>query len=729
MAHDGSTTKKILNNTNKYVSFKTISFVIFITIVLFISYGSKNIYKTKTDEYKNRVYDKINQKVLDNYKVMLDEKLATSTLISSSLSKNNNIKKALILNNTNFVDMNKLLDEMRITKEYADIQAEIINSEGISFKRSWMDLAGDDMIQNDPQLAHLIKYPRVERNIEATKYGMKLTNKIPIYERDKFLGLFGVNLNFDALVDVFVKDEFDSVILLNMLDSRKIIHELSYSKRFIGEYYVVNSNANTYLLKVLKQNGVKQFYDNWDSSFIINKESNHLVSKFIIKDSRNLPIAKIIIFKSIDEIIFEDLDFFQNTHIIVTILLIMLVAFFINYWMLRLSTKEITKYNDELVIENNELQIKANELDYKEKELDNLFDNQPNVMFMHNTKAIEKVNRRFIKGFFRRFKTYEGFREKHACVSELFETYDGDNYICQQIIDGKYWIDFILDDPRKLYKAIISVDGDQHHFIIKLNEMEFNKKSSERLVIVALVDVTQDIVDNILCLEELKEEKLKHSTQTDKIEEIKQIEQKTEKVIEKKVENKIKDIKKPKTIAITPTIAPKKTNTKNKNKNKFDAYGLIQKSLSTVLEDTIMQDVSSANVTAKALELSVLKDKNILQFDNKFIIVNKKDPLQWTLMIPIQSISKLFNIMIGANDAEVTNDIDDDLKELSQAFVDSMADIILKNTNNKVKIQSAPVKIKNNEKLNSLGGKLFDLGFSIDNEKLPIFIMIENSKR
>ena len=104
--------------------------------------------------------------------------------------KNTNIKKAFLSNNASDLDMSALLDEMKTSKEYVDIQAELIDSDGISFKRSWTHLAGDDLVKNDLDMAHLIKYPRVSTDIKATKYGMTITNKVPIYDKGEFLGLF-----------------------------------------------------------------------------------------------------------------------------------------------------------------------------------------------------------------------------------------------------------------------------------------------------------------------------------------------------------------------------------------------------------------------------------------------------------------------------------------------------------------------------------------------------------
>ncbi|MEA3384545.1 MAG: hypothetical protein U9Q20_07740 [Campylobacterota bacterium] len=740
-------TQKILKKTNDMIGSKTLLIILFLLITVVIVYMSKALYATKTDEYKNKIYTKIDQNIQEQYNIMLKEKLDTSTLVSSSLSKNNSIKKALIANNSTKLDLEKLLDEMKTTKEYVDIQAEVIDAEGISFKRSWTYLSGDDLIQNDQKLAHLIKYPRVDTTIEATKYGLTFTNKIPIYDNDKFLGLFGVNIHFDALVDIMSKNGFDSIVLLNEDDSKKIVQELSYSKKFVDDCYVVNSNANKYLLKVLKQNGIDKFCDNWENSFIVNEQSSHLVSKIIIKDSDNIPIAKAIVFKSIDEIDFDDLEFFQQTHIISTILLILLVAFIVNYISLNLSVKEFSRGNDALVLENNELQVKANELDYKEKELDNLFDNQPNVMFMHNAKVITKVNRRFIKGFFRRFKTYEGFRDQHSCVSELFEQYDGQNYICSQVIDKKYWIDYILDDPRKLYKAVMSVDGDPHHFIVKLNEMEFNKKSSERVIIVALVDVTQDILNNTLGSKTVEQKKEEPKVK----EEIKKVSSPKKEIEVKGKENKkveqlpeVSEVQKPAEIPTKKEPVKKpiiKNDIKQENKNvptatkkeevkksnKLDAYGLIQSSFATVLQDTILNDVLSEKITV--INSTTLNGQNILRFDNKFEILNKKDPLVWRLLIPIESLSKVFNIMVGEENQKPTNEIDEGLMDIAEALVESMGEIIKKNTKNQVKLAASSAIIQNNTKMDSSEMKLFDLGYMIGNKKFPIFLMLDTVKR
>jgi hypothetical protein len=153
--------------------------------------------------------------------------------------------------------------------------------------------------------------------------------------------------------------------------------------------------------------------------------------------------------------------------------------------------------------------MKTDEMEFNDKKLDNLFNMQPNLMIMHNGKEVTKGNKRFM-GFFNRFGTLDGFKKKHKCVSEFFEEYNAPNYIWEQYIDGIFWVDYILKNPRRLYKMVMSIENregkwEQHHFIIKLNEIKYAANVSERLIIIALVDMTQDML-NYKSLEELSKQ-------------------------------------------------------------------------------------------------------------------------------------------------------------------------------------------------------------------------------
>ncbi len=175
----------------------------------------------------------------------------------------------------------------------------------------------------------------------------------------------------------------------------------------------------------------------------------------------------------------------------------------LNYFYTIARIKELNISNEELTVINEELKIKTDEMDFNDKKLDNLFNMQPNLMIMHNGKEVTKANQRFM-GFFNRFGDFDGFKKNHKCVSELFEKYEAPNYIWEQYIEEEFWVDYILNHPRQLYKMVMSINGDPHHFIIKLNELTYAKHVSERVLIIALVDMTQDL-PNYKTLDESKQ--------------------------------------------------------------------------------------------------------------------------------------------------------------------------------------------------------------------------------
>ncbi|MBD3841373.1 MAG: hypothetical protein IE909_05725, partial [Campylobacterales bacterium] len=754
-----------MGGNKKLIQVKTIIILLFILITVLIGYSSKLIYNSKTDQYKNNIYKKVDQDILERFDVMLNEKLNTSLLVSSSLSKNEKIKEALLKNNASILDMDKLLDEMRTKKEYADIQAEVIDAEGMSFKRSWTHLSGDDLVRNDSQMAHLIKYPRVYTTIQASKYGLTFTNKIPIYEGERFLGLFGVNIHFDALAEVFASEGYKIVILLNKEDSKNIQQDISHSKKFLDDCYVVNANADNYLLRVIKEKGVENFCSQNSKEYLVDQRSDQLISKYFIKDHNSQIVANAIIFKLIDEIDMGDLGLMQKAHIVLTVFFIILLLFLTKFFTISKDVKAIQQENDALILENTELQKKADALDYKQKELDNLFDNQPNLMFMHNGKAITKVNRRFIKGFFRRFKTYEGFRSQHACVSELFENFEGENYITRQVVDGKYWIDYILDDPRKLYKVVMSVDGEAHHFIVKLNEMEFNKKSSERVIIVALVDVTQDILANRLSsqsiaqaqssVETLSNQILETTKQKEQLEiakeknlqEIDTVEITTpvkstvvennlaqkQDSIDKEIPNdsKLQETDdKEKNKVVEATVEEIKTDqeakseqTPTKQITKFNPYKLIEKTTQIAMKKLLDEKLrleSTFNISISAFDPNM---QGIVYF-NSFVFADELMSNQnWKLFISAESLSVMHSIVLNESFDDLDNTkMDEGLKDFANHIVALTKNFIAVATSKKVTMVVNKSAILNISQLNE--DQMYELKFKVKKQYCSIYMIL-----
>ncbi|RLA79231.1 MAG: hypothetical protein DRG78_13350 [Epsilonproteobacteria bacterium] len=502
--------QKLSKKKKKFLSLRSVFFYFYILAIGSIFYYSNTLVETKIENHKESVYLNTSEDILAKFDILLKERINSSTIIAIALSKNLSIQNALIANDPSKISFNTILDEVNIKKEYVDLQMEIINKDGINFVRSWNELSGDNLIKDNENLRELFRNPKISTSITASKFGLTITNKIPIFHKSILIGFFGLNLQLDSLTDVFKEKGFKSIIVLNALDSNNIIQNLSHTQKFIEDKYIVNKNADKYLMRVIRDNGInKEYCKVWDKSYHLEYASGHFVSKYIIKSENSSDKANVFIFKNLVDIKFPNIKSIQQIHLMTSLVIIIVIAFMMVLVYSRMKVKIVDKENRALIVINEDLSMKAKEMDFNDKKLENLFNMQPNLMMMHNGKEITQANQRFM-GFFNRFKTFVGFREEHKCVCELFEPYDAPNYISTSEIDGLFWIDYILKNPKRMYKVVISYTdkrmSEPHHFIIKLNEMEYAKKIADRLIIIALVDMTQDLV-NYKSLEELSKMK------------------------------------------------------------------------------------------------------------------------------------------------------------------------------------------------------------------------------
>ena len=482
-----------------FLPLKSIFVVFFSVVVVLIIYFSNNIFNKITNEYRISIYEDSNEKILSQYKIILDEKINNSFVIASTMSKNNSIKNYLLTERKSELNLNSILEDMHTRKEYVDIWIEIISKNGISLIKSWDKTTGENVFEENRQLTNLLTEPKSITSINSNSFGMFISNTIPIYNKNVLIGFFTMNMQLDDILSKYEHEGYKSVVLLNKNDSSKIIQDISYSKKFIEDIYIVNKNADSYIIKLIKQAGVeKYFLSFWEKRYKIEESSGYLISKLNLQNNDGRDIADIFIFKNLDEIEMNNITVIQEAHLSTTTLIIVIIAFILYIIYSISKTKLLNRENRLLIITNDELIIQTNEMDFNDKKLENLFNMQPNLMIMHNGTEITQANKRFL-GFFNRFKTFNGFRQKHKCVSELFEDYDAPNYINSQIIENTYWVDYILSNPKKLYKVVIpykdSKKEENHHFIIKLNEMKYAGKVDERLIIIALVDITQDLVN------------------------------------------------------------------------------------------------------------------------------------------------------------------------------------------------------------------------------------------
>ncbi len=341
---------------------------------------------------------------------------------------------------------------------------------------------------NDFLLKHLLKNPLFNNTLLTSRRGLTLSHFFPVY-KNELLGVARIDYQLDKLTEKLDKENIKTFIVLNSSFSSVVDVNMSYSRNFIGSRYVVNKNSDKYYQKILEQSGFIQK----EQKTLINKKDGILMAKQPLMVNNKTVIGEIYLIKSIETIDLSLISFIKSFFDVINLLMTIIYALILYFIYNTNKNKRFAIDNERLLKENMKLNILSDKLDYNEKKLSNLFNLQPNIMFISNGVDIVQVNKRFM-GFFRRYKSFENFKQNHKDISELFEACDRPNYIASELIEGKYWLEYILENPKRLYKTVMSVDNEQHHFIIKVNEMDYVRNFQERYIVVAFVDITQDIV-------------------------------------------------------------------------------------------------------------------------------------------------------------------------------------------------------------------------------------------
>ncbi|MEA2049544.1 MAG: hypothetical protein U9O56_02265 [Campylobacterota bacterium] len=624
-----------------------------ILILLFISfstllYFSIDKYKEKiVDEHLSNLYLQAQEKMLNNYKIIYQKYYNDSLEKSIALVNVLNIRNKINNPNTKFEYFNS-----------DDTIIKIFNKDGYQiFSNELIDYDTDN--KNPQYIKNFILDKHITSEIIQNKRGLFITHLIPIFDKE-FIGVFQVNINFDVIVNKLLKKDLKTIILLNKIDSSKIDLNLSHSRKFLDNFYVVNKNNDKYYLKVLEQSKI---YQNQHLDKTIDQNSDVAIVKSIIGNN----LANVYIIKSLDDIKIDNLNFIINLIDIVLWLIIFILLIFLYIFYRHIQNKYYILENNQLSKENKELRLISEKLDLNEKKLSNLFNLQPNIMFISNGINIVQVNRRFM-GFFRRYKSFENFKHEHNCISELFEQTDLPHYITSSLIDGKNWLEYILENPKKLYKTIMSVDDEAHHFIIKVNEMEYVRQFHERYIVVAFVDITQDIKD-------------KETTNNNYSCEIN-----SEFDISYTIENNI-----------TKTL--------------FE-YTNIKPTKQSIFKSTLLDELDN-NCVFTTLEL---KTDDIV--------------LNWKLIISVDTLSYIQNISSYNYDAKIITNINDDLKDIAYILSDNMAinmiNDITKSKNSKLSNISHSI-IKEVKPYKEIAENTYKFSMFIDNREVDIFIEFDKA--
>lgn len=176
---------------------------------------------------------------------------------------------------------------------------------------------------------------------------MTIKAMVPIYDGDKFLGLFEVITKVNSIAKKLSEDNVVPIVLVDKKYKKQLRH--AYTNTFVKDYYVANLEVNPKIVEFTKNLDLNKVLNDQNDFQIINGK---FLSIYHLKDVHNEEMGYFLLYKNLEDISINDIEF---EHIIFVLIWlgIMSIIIFIFFYILNKSytsnlQQEIDKKTKEL---------------------------------------------------------------------------------------------------------------------------------------------------------------------------------------------------------------------------------------------------------------------------------------------------------------------------------------------------------------------------------------------
>ena len=368
-----------------------ITAVVLITLSIAVSYFSIN---ARINILKKQKYQETSNEIKSVLKIFIDEKKEALELISLALADDIKIKKAIIDHNRTELNLERFTNRLRNHTEIKNLWIQILLRDGTSFQRSWTDKSGDNISNVRLDIAKVVKEPRIMNSISVGKFDLTFKSTIPIEENNEVIGFIESIAKFNSITKKMKQRGVDMLILVD--DAYKSQLKYPFTKTFVDEFYVANTDAKPELLDYVKHFGVEKILG--IEEYFVAQDIHQLITIFHLNDVNNDPMGYFLHFKDLKSIDLEPIMRIRDRLVLLSSLAILLLASAFYYFYIKRYRLFMDKLNEKL---EDEVANKTLELEEKNENLRHLAQHDPltqlpnRLLFMDRLEqAIKQAKRR-----------------------------------------------------------------------------------------------------------------------------------------------------------------------------------------------------------------------------------------------------------------------------------------------------------------------------------------------
>ncbi|WP_457748627.1 EAL domain-containing protein [Sulfurimonas sp.] len=329
--------------------------IVFAIVTIFLI-GSYIYAKHEIDTLKDEKYLEASLQMKNELQMFIKEKSEAIILVTLGLSANQNVKN-ILQEKASYKELgiNNFILTLQKNSPLQHIWVQLIGADGKSFYRSWTKKKGDDLVKIRPDVAQMIKNPKLFSIISTGKYDMTFKAMMPIFDNGKFIGIVETIAKFHSIVKKMNSEGIEVLIVVDKKYKKQLTD--TYSKTFIDDYYIVNPFENEKLLQIVQKNSIQKYLQ--ITTYLIDEKNSLLLTTFRLPDVNGKSMGYFIIAKDLKMIDLSDIEQAKNDILEITLLVLIVIVIFF-YYLYGINYKRFIQEQNEML--ESSVQEKTKEL-------------------------------------------------------------------------------------------------------------------------------------------------------------------------------------------------------------------------------------------------------------------------------------------------------------------------------------------------------------------------------
>ncbi len=483
---------------------------LFSLLILSILLASIHVYTDKrADEIAHEKYQNKANEIDNLVSTLIQSQKDKMTFIALSLAQDSQLKEALLNPNVQL----SYRDYLKTLSQHSDLKhlwLHIVDKTGHSIYRSWTNKRGDNVLDKRRDLQKMLQNPTIIETISVGLFDMTFKSSVPIYDGNRFIGVFEVIGKFNPIVEQLKNRHIESVLLADKRYRQQI--KFPFSKRFMGDYYLVNGQANEANLQQVTGQSLLAYSEK--HRYYIDATQQQLITFYKLPNINGEPMGHFFFFFPLNQIETgaPEIKPFNLYTYTILVYLFLLGGYF--YWANKNHTREISDFNQQLA---EKVEQKTQQLSMQKQFLQNVIDGVSDAVTVYDsTLSTSLMNRAAttlpeLKFSQNQLNNIEITLENHSAAlklaSQSFESGQAQKTVLYYLDNQfkKHYVELTTTPIKNRQDDVTSVIQLGHEITNYLDIQEQLQQQKNDLDFIAYHDPLTDLPNRILFLDRLNQ--------------------------------------------------------------------------------------------------------------------------------------------------------------------------------------------------------------------------------